>query len=123
MLNMRIRALVLAVAALGLLAVPVERGAAQPTLSVGATCYPLGDGSHLECTASPSGGVAPYTYNWTPNPAPGYGEDFWTVIPCSMWSYNPRTSSYIYRASVTVTDSYGATASTTAYTTSCGAAP
>lgn len=123
MLNRRIRALALAVAAVGFLAVPVERGAARTTLTVWASCLPLGDGSHLECYASPSGGVAPYTYDWTPNPAPGHGEYSWTVVPCSAKYYNPVHQYYVYRASVIVTDSNGATATATASTTSCGEAP
>jgi hypothetical protein len=123
MLNRQIRAFVLTIAAIGFLAVPVERSAAQTTLTVGAYCLPLGDGSHLECNASPSGGVAPYTYDWTPDPAPGYGEDSWTVVPCSAKYYNPVYGYYVYQASVTVTDSNGAMATKKASTTSCGEAP
>lgn len=123
MRNRLILALALTVAIVAILALPVERGAARTTLTTSASCLPLGDGSHLECTAYPSGGVPPYTYDWTPNPAPGYYDEYWTVVPCSIKSYNPVHQYYIYQASVTVTDSYGATASTTAYTTSCGGAP
>ena len=123
MRNKLVLALLLTVAAAVLLAVPAERSAARTTLTVWARCLPAGDGSHLECYASPSGGVAPYTYDWTPNPAPGFSEDSWTVVPCSAKYYNPVHQYYVYQASVTVTDSYGATATRTASTTSCGEAP
>jgi hypothetical protein len=116
-------ALALTVALVVLLAVPIERGAARTTLTTSAGCLPLGDGSHLECTAYPSGGVPPYTYNWTPDPATGFTEDYWTVVPCSIRTYNSRYGYYVYQASVTVTDSNGAQASATTYTNSCSEAP
>jgi hypothetical protein len=55
MSKMRIRSLVLAVAALGLLSVPVGRGAAQSTLSAWMHCEAI-DYDRLLCNATPSGG-------------------------------------------------------------------
>jgi len=121
MLNRRIRALALTIVALGFPAVPVNRGAAYPTMTTSAYCLSLGDG-RLECTASVSGGVPPYTYNWSPDPISPWTEDEYTVVPCSNPVYNLRTETWTYKVSLTVTDSYGATNSLTRQW-SCGEAP
>jgi hypothetical protein len=116
MLNRRIRALVLAVAAVAVLpAVPVERGAARTTLSVSLYCISAGH-KRLDCQAYPSGGSGTYVYyHWTPTPVGGYQGAPYALIPCAR-AYANQT------ASVTVTDSNGATASTSA-TAYCGDAP
>lgn len=105
MLSRRIRALVLAVAALGLLAFQVERGAARTGLSVQMWCNSAGH-QRAECYGYASGGSGNYYYDWTPNPLyGGEGQDY-VLIPCA------RAYSYqnIY---LTVTDlSTGATGST-----------
>lgn len=115
MSHRRIRALVLAVAALGLLAVPVDRGAARTSLTVGLYCISAGH-QRLDCQAYPSGGSGTYVYyHWTPTPVGGYQGGPYVLIPCAR-AYANQT------ASVTVTDSNGATASTRA-TAFCGDAP
>ncbi len=104
MSNVRIRALALAVAAVGLLAVPVERGAARTGLSVQMWCNSAGD-QRMECFGSASGGSGSYYYDWTPNPLyDGEGYDY-VFIPCA-WAYSYQT------VHLTVTDlNTGATGS------------
>ena len=69
MLSRRIRALVLAIAALGLLAVPVERGAARSGVYASMQCYSAGH-QRVECYGYASGGSGSYYNDWTPNPQP-----------------------------------------------------
>ena len=103
MLNVRIRALVLTVAAVGFLAVPVGRGAAQTTLSVGISCISIGF-QRLECHADVSGGTGTYTsYQWSPPSYPGGATDY-VIIRCSR----PNAIQTVY---LTVTDSGGNTGS------------
>jgi hypothetical protein len=111
MLSRRIRALVLAVAAFGLLVVPVERSAAS-TLYLVLSCRPTGNQT-LHCTASVGGGTGIYTYQWTPEPF--VGSEGNVLIHCT-WAYSYQT---VY---LTATDSNGATVSdsTVGY---CGDAP
>jgi hypothetical protein len=112
MLNIRIRALVLAVAALGLLAIPVNRGEARTALSVSLYCVSAGH-QRLDCQAYAAGGSGTYVYyHWTPTPVAGYQGGPYVLIPCAR-AYANQT------ASVTVTDSNGATAGATK-TTYCG---
>lgn len=105
MLSRRIRALALAVAALGLLAVPVQRGAARTGLYVSTQCYSAGH-QRVECYGYASGGSGAYYYDWTPNPLyGGEGQDY-VLIPCAR-AYSYQT---VY---LTVTDlNTGATGST-----------
>jgi hypothetical protein len=111
MSNRRIRALVLAVAAVGFLAVPVNRGAARTAVTVSLYCISAGH-QRLDCQAYPSGGSGTYVYyHWTPTPVGGYSGPY-VLIPCAR-AYANQT------ASVTVTDSNGATGSATK-TTYCG---
>ncbi|HEV2708087.1 MAG TPA: hypothetical protein VGV59_19380 [Pyrinomonadaceae bacterium] len=115
MSNKRILALTLAAVVAVLLTVPVKRGAAQTTLTVWLYCVSAGD-QRLDCQAYPSGGSGTYVYyHWTPTPVGGYQGEPYVFIPCAR-AYANQT------ASVTVTDSNGATASATK-TTYCGDAP
>lgn len=107
MLDIRIQALALTVAALGFLAVPVGRGAAQTGLSVQMGCNSAGyaDGySRVECFGYASGGSGNYYYDWTPNPLYDDGFDY-ALMPCAR--------AYIYQTVyLTVTDlNTGATGS------------
>lgn len=108
MLNRQIRAFVLTIAAIGFLAVPVERGAAQTGLSVQMGCNSAGyaDGySRVECFGYASGGSGNYYYDWTPNPI-NIDDGFdYAVMPCAR--------AYIYQmVYLTVTDlNTGATGS------------
>ena len=102
MLNRQIRAFVLTIAAIGFLAVPVERGAAQTTLPVSMYCNSAGyaDGySRVECFGFASGGSGNYYYDWTPNPLYPLHEDGYdyALIPCAR-AYTYQT---VY---LTVTD-------------------
>jgi hypothetical protein len=101
-------ALALAAATVAIPAVTVGRGAAQPTLGVWMHCVSDGNGG-LECNASPSGGVAPYTYNWAPDPISPWTEDSYTFVPCQFPHHHPVTQQYGAWVTLTVTDSYGAT--------------
>ena len=116
MSNKRIPALTLAaVAAAVLSAVPFMRGAAQTTLTVNLYCISAGH-QRLDCQAYPSGGSGTYVYyHWTPTPVGGYQGGQYALIPCAR-AYANQT------ASVTVTDSNGATGSATR-TAYCGDAP
>ena len=99
MLKIRIRALVLAIAAIGFLAVPVERGAARTTLDVGISCTSIGF-QRLECYADVTGGTGTYTsYQWSPPSYPGGATDY-VIIRCSR----PNANQTVY---LTVTDSGG----------------
>lgn len=103
MSHARIRALVLTVAAVGFLAVPVNRGAARTTLSVGISCVSIGF-QRLECSADVSGGTGTYTsYQWSPPSYPGGATDQ-VIIRCSR--LNAMQDVYL-----TVTDSGGNTGS------------
>jgi len=80
-----------------------------PSLSVSvspssATIY-LGES--VTFTASPSGGVAPYSYQWyvNNNPVPGATSDTWTFTPSAAGTY------YVH---VVVTDSENQTAQSSA---------
>ncbi|HWW76296.1 MAG TPA: hypothetical protein VNZ44_12925 [Pyrinomonadaceae bacterium] len=111
MSNKRILTLVLMVAVVVLLAVPLNRSAAQPTLSVGMYCISLGH-QRLECHFDVSGGTAPYTYQFTP-PASRVAEDVGiAIVPCAP-VYTLETVTLV------VTDSNGATGSASA-TAFCG---
>lgn len=117
MSNKRILALTLAAAVVAavLLAVPVDRGAARTTLTVSLYCISAGN-QRLDCQAYPSGGSGTYVYyHWTPTPVSGYQGYQYALIPCAR-AYANQT------ASVTVTDSNGATASDS-QTAFCGEAP
>lgn len=96
-----IRALALAVVAVGILVISGKSGAApRRTLSVGIYCISLGH-QRLECSADASGGSGSYTYQWTPTPIIGNQN---AIIRCAR-AYSYQT------VSVTVTDSSnGATA-------------
>ena len=104
MLNRRMRALVLAVAALGLLAVPVQRVSARTGVYASMSCYSAGH-QRVECYGYASGGSGNYYYDWTPNPLyGGEGLDY-VLIPCAR-AYSYQT---VY---LTVTDlNTGATGS------------
>ena len=97
-----IRALALAVVAVGFLAVSGKSGAApRRTLTVGLNCYGLGH-QQTQCEADVGGAIGSITYQWTPTPAAG-GQAL-AIINCSS-----RTQPQFI--SVTVTDSAnGATA-------------
>lgn len=97
-----IRALVLIVAVACLLGIPSKSGAAPTTLTVGMYCISLGH-ARLECHVEVNGGTPPYSYTWTP-PRTG-GSNTIAIIPCAR-AYSNQT---VY---LTVTDSLGATAST-----------
>lgn len=89
MLSRRIRAFVLAAAALGLLAGPVERGAARTGVYVQMWCNSAGD-QRVDCFGYASGGSGAYYYDWTPNPLhDGDGNDY-VLIPCA-WVYSYQT--------------------------------
>lgn len=112
MLNRRIRALVLAIAAVGFLTVPVERGAARTGLSVSTYCNSAGH-QRLECFGFASGGSGAYYYDWTPNALYGSEGQDYAIIPCAR-AYRNQT---VY---LTVTDlNTGATGSTST-TEFCG---
>jgi hypothetical protein len=115
MSNKRILALTLvAVVVAVLLAAPVNRGVARTTLTVSLYCVSAGH-QRLDCQAYPSGGSGTYVYyHWTPTPVSGYSGAY-VLIPCAR-AYANQT------ASVTVTDSNGATASASR-TAFCGDAP
>jgi hypothetical protein len=106
MLNNRIRVLVLTIAAVGFLAVPVGRSAAQTPLNFHYYCQSAGN-LRLWCTASPSGGGPPYTYNWTPNPESGWTEAAETIVPCQFPHYHTVYNVYGAYVTLAVTDSYG----------------
>lgn len=86
MLDIRIRALALTVAALGFLAVPVGRGAAQTGLSVQMGCYSAGH-QNVECFGFASGGSGAYYYDWTPNPLNVEDGYDYALMPCA-WAYS-----------------------------------
>ncbi|HZH30202.1 MAG TPA: hypothetical protein VEY11_05525 [Pyrinomonadaceae bacterium] len=120
MLNRQIRALVLTIAAIGFLAVPIERGAAQTTLTVQMACNSLGyaDGySRVECFGYASGGSGNYYYDWTPNPDPLHDDGFdYTVIRCAR--------AYIYQTVyLTVTDLDTGATGNSSRKVWCGGAP
>jgi len=115
MLNRRIRALVLAVAALGLLAVPVERGAARSGVYVSIWCNSLGD-SRMECFGHVSGGSGNYYYNWTPDPLYDHDGYDYVHFACTQ-VYNYQT---VY---LTVTDLSTDATGSTWHKEFCGDAP
>jgi hypothetical protein len=119
MLNYRIRVFVLTIAAVGFLAVPIERGAAAPAVTTnpltvnGLYCLSLG-GGRMECFASVSGGTGTYFYDWYPA-ATLDGDDGYMNGTCKPYAFNTQR--------VTVTDSAGATASRSYSNDFCGEAP
>jgi len=105
-----IRALVLLIAVAVLVGVPGKSGAAQTSpIIVGIDCIPLP--GQLRCTAEVTGGTGIYTYEWTPTPVNGNG------------GRNARfgCSGPSRPIALTVTDSNGATGSTSG-TFFCGGA-
>lgn len=91
----------LMVAVFGLLSTPIapSRAAAPPPLTCNLDCYALGHG-HMQCEATVGGGTGSYSYSWTPTPTAGGGALM--ISNCTQGHY--------YNASVSVTDSNGATA-------------
>lgn len=123
MLNRQIRAFVLTIAAIGFLAVPIERGAAAPAattdpLTVDSMyCLSLGYG-RMECFAYVSGGTGTYFYNWYPAATytDGYNDGWgYMTSTCKPYAFSTQN--------VTVTDSAGATASRSYSYWYCGEAP
>ena len=97
----RIRLIVVLILAFGLLSTSTARRTAAkptPTLVCDIQCYALGHG-RMQCEAIVEGGTGSYSYAWTPTPTAG-GEAY-MISNCTQWQY--------YNASVTVTDSGGAT--------------
>lgn len=88
-------------AVVGLLSASWAPNRAATVLTTGLDCYALGHG-RMQCEATPEGGTGSYvSYAWTPTPTAGGGALM--ISNCTQWHY--------YTASVTVTDSDGATAS------------
>jgi hypothetical protein len=105
-----IRALVLTIVAVGLLLIPGKSGTASPTpVAVGIYCISLGH-QRLECHADVSGGTGVYTYQWSRTPIAGSTD--LVIVRCAR-AYSNQT------VTLTVTDSGGATGSSTT-TTFCG---
>jgi len=119
MLNNRIRVLILTIAAVGFLAVPIERVAAAGATATnlltvdGLYCLSLG-GGRMECFASVSGGTGTYFYDWYPA-ATLDDDDGYMNGTCKPYALNTQQ--------VTVTDSAGATASRSYSNYFCGEAP
>lgn len=111
MSNRRILALTLTIAVVALLAVTGNRGAAQPTLSVGMYCISLGH-QRLECHFEVAGGTAPYTYQFTPQATRVAADVGIAIVPCA-----PLDS--LETVTLVVTDSSSATGSDTT-TAWCG---
>jgi hypothetical protein len=112
MLKSRIRALVLTVAAIGLLGVPAGSGAAPTSVTVGLYCLSIGH-QRLECQYEITGGTGIYTNQWKPVPyAGGSGSSGTALVRCARaYSYQTVT--------LTATDSNGASGSAS-YTAFCG---